>query len=109
MVAKNIISFCCILVTLFLNQKVFSQVQPSFLSDYDKDWVDSVFMSMTQDQKIGQLLMPRGNYSGKPHDVPLLMEWIEKYKIGGLVFLQVVQHVRLRWLIYYSQNQTYHY
>ncbi len=86
MVAKNIISFCCILVTLFLNQKVFSQVQPSFLSDYDKDWVDSVFMSMTQDQKIGQLLMPRGNYSGKPHDVPLLMEWIEKYKIGGLVF-----------------------
>ena len=30
--------------------------------------------------------MPRGNYSGKAHDVETLKMWVKKYKIGGLVF-----------------------
>lgn len=41
---------------------------------------------MTTDQKIGQLLMPRGNYSGKAHDTTQLLQWVTQYKIGGLVF-----------------------
>jgi beta-N-acetylhexosaminidase len=86
MKGKKISCFFWALCILFLQQKVFAQVQPSFLRDYNEKWVDSVFSSMTLDHKIGQLLMPRGNYSGKPHDIPLLQEWVEKYKIGGLVF-----------------------
>lgn len=60
--------------------------EPAFLRDYNKRWVDSVFNSMTTDEKIGQLLMPRGNYSGKAHDVEQLQQWVKEYKIGGIVF-----------------------
>ncbi len=60
--------------------------QPEFLSDHNKKWVDSVFSTLTLDEKIGQLLMPRGNYSGKPHPVDSLRKWVNEYKIGGIVF-----------------------
>ncbi|MBK9737443.1 MAG: serine hydrolase [Saprospiraceae bacterium] len=60
--------------------------KPAFLSDYNKQWVDSVFNSLTLDQKIGQLLMPRGNFSGKPHDILNLEKWVLEYKVGGIVF-----------------------
>lgn len=63
-----------------------SQLKPHFLKDYNALWVDSVFNTMTLDQKVGQLLMPRGNYSGKPHDLEKLRSWVEDYKIGGIVF-----------------------
>ena len=60
--------------------------KPAFLTDYDKIWVDSVFNSLSLDEKIGQLLMPRGNYSGKPHDIDQLEKWVKDFKIGGIVF-----------------------
>lgn len=60
--------------------------QPAFLIDHNKKWVDSVFNALTVDEKIGQLLMPRGNVSGKPHDVEKLIKWVQEYKIGGIVF-----------------------
>ncbi|HRO73736.1 MAG TPA: hypothetical protein PK611_08705, partial [Saprospiraceae bacterium] len=47
----------------------FSQQAPDFLTNYNQRWVDSVFNTLTLDQKVGQLLMPRGNYSGKAHNV----------------------------------------
>lgn len=70
-----------------ISVSVFSQTtSPAFLKDHNRRWVDSVFNSLTLDEKIGQLLLPRGNYSGKPHDVDLLKKWVRDYKIGGLVF-----------------------
>lgn len=60
--------------------------QPAFLTDHNTAWVDSVFATLTLEEKIGQLLMPRGNYSGKPHPVDSLRKWVQQYKIGGIVF-----------------------
>lgn len=60
--------------------------QPAFLVHSNKEWVDSVFNQMTLDHKIGQLLMPRGNLSHKPHNLELLKQWVKDYKIGGVVF-----------------------
>ncbi len=48
-------------------------------------WVDSVFNSLSPDAKIGQLLMPRGNYNAN-YDPELLKFWIKEYKVGGFVF-----------------------
>ncbi|MBK8624975.1 MAG: serine hydrolase [Saprospiraceae bacterium] len=62
------------------------QQKPAFLTEHNAQWVDSVFNSMTLDQKIGQLLMPRGNYSGKAHDVETLKMWVRDFHIGGIVF-----------------------
>ena len=75
--------FCIIFSTANIsgqNEKI------DFLRDYNQIWVDSVFQSLTLDQKIGQLLMPRGNYPGKVHDIKKLNDWVENYHIGGLVF-----------------------
>ncbi|HMP30626.1 MAG TPA: glycoside hydrolase family 3 N-terminal domain-containing protein, partial [Saprospiraceae bacterium] len=57
-----------------------------YLKDPYNSWADSVLNTMTLDEKIGQLLMPRGNYSGQPHDLQKLREWVKKYKIGGIAF-----------------------
>ncbi|MGB4958967.1 MAG: glycoside hydrolase family 3 N-terminal domain-containing protein [Saprospiraceae bacterium] len=71
----------------FLGNAAYGQtIKPAFLTDYNKQWVDSVFNSLTLDEKIGQLLLPRGNYSGKPHDAATLASWVRDYKIGGIVF-----------------------
>ncbi len=51
-------------------------------------WVDSVFNSLTPDQRIGQLFFAAA-YSnlGKKH-VDAVVEYINKYQIGGLIFFQ---------------------
>jgi beta-glucosidase-like glycosyl hydrolase/CubicO group peptidase (beta-lactamase class C family) len=49
-------------------------------------WVDSVFASLTPDQKIGQLMMPRANFRNDPFEREKLLNWVQEYHIGGLVF-----------------------
>lgn len=61
-------------------------ILPDFLENHNSAWVDSVFRSLTLDEKIGQLLMPRGNYSGRDHDTATLKKWVRDYKVGGIVF-----------------------
>ncbi|MBC7884577.1 MAG: serine hydrolase [Saprospiraceae bacterium] len=73
-----------IFLVIFIYHSATGQ-KPSFLNDYNKIWVDSVFNSLTLDEKIGQLLMPRGNFSGRPHDMVVLEKWVKEYKIGGIV------------------------
>jgi len=48
-------------------------------------WVDSVFSSLSLDQKIGQVLMPRAN-SNPTYDTTRLNSIVRDYHIGGLVF-----------------------
>jgi beta-glucosidase-like glycosyl hydrolase/CubicO group peptidase (beta-lactamase class C family) len=79
------ILMCFVFLTLGVKLRAQTQ-KPAFLTDYNNRWVDSVFQTLTLEEKIGQLLMPRGNYSGKPHDVDTLKKWVKDYKIGGLVF-----------------------
>lgn len=59
-------------------------------------WADSVLHTLTLEEKIGQLLMPRGNMSGKPHDVEKLKMWVRDYKIGGIVFFAAPPSVQAR-------------
>ncbi|WP_341227182.1 glycoside hydrolase family 3 N-terminal domain-containing protein [uncultured Arcticibacterium sp.] len=75
-----------LLLCLFLSVTFSSSAQerPDFLTNYNGVWVDSVFNSLTIDQKIGQLLMPRGNFSGQGYEPEKLKEWVTKYQIGGL-------------------------
>ena len=64
----------------------FAQKSPDFLSNYNKRWVDSVFATLTLEEKIGQLIMPRGNTSGQGYNPEKLRKWVQDYKLGGLVF-----------------------
>lgn len=54
----------------------------------ESKWVDSVFNSLTPDERIGQLFMIAA-YSNKDNKhVREIRELIEKYNIGGLIFMQ---------------------
>ena len=74
----------------------FAQKEPDFLTNYNKRWVDSVFTTLTLDEKIGQLLMPRGNTSGRPHDVEKLKNWVKDNRIGGIVMFAAPPTVQAR-------------
>ncbi|RYU97441.1 glycoside hydrolase family 3 N-terminal domain-containing protein [Emticicia agri] len=76
-----------LLAFLLINTlSTFAQKTPDFLTNYNQRWVDSVFSTLTLEEKIGQLLMPRGNTSGQGYNFDKLKKWVQDYKLGGLVF-----------------------
>ena len=48
-------------------------------------WADSVYLSLTPEQRIGQLIIARANYANRPYDT-LLDKYIKKYNLGGVCF-----------------------
>ena len=68
-------------------QVVTKSVQPAFLSS-DATWADSVFKSLTPEERIAQLFMVAA-YSNKGSDhVQSVKTLVSKYKIGGLIFFK---------------------
>lgn len=55
-------------------------------SDEDR-WVDSVYNSLTVEQRVGQLINVRANLPNKPYFAEI-QELIEKYNIGGVTFFR---------------------
>jgi beta-glucosidase-like glycosyl hydrolase len=64
-----------------------SQEKPPFL-DNQTDWVDSVFSTLDLDAKIGQLFMVAAYSNRDEAHKQEILELVEKYKIGGLIFFQ---------------------
>jgi beta-N-acetylhexosaminidase len=75
------------LVFLFVFLPIISQAQyKSKLSA--KDWTDSVFNSLTEDQKIAQLMVIRAHSNLGPDHVASVVNDIQKYNVGALCFFQ---------------------
>lgn len=73
--------------------------------DVQKHWVDSIMSRMTVDQKIGQLLMPYAYAGGRRGDnTEELMEWIEKYHIGGIMIGGGKPHTYVNWINRYQEK-----
>lgn len=51
-----------------------------------KHWVDSVFNSLSMDQRIGQLFMITANVKNTNQNVQLLLRYVNEAKIGGVLF-----------------------
>jgi beta-N-acetylhexosaminidase len=79
---RSITLICILLFSIAIN----AQKTPEFLTNYNKEWVEKTLKSMTIDEKIGQIFMPRGNYSGKGYDPQKLLKWVKDYHLGGMVF-----------------------
>ncbi len=82
------------LVVLLVISFLFIHVSQSFGQLYEnsekpemKHWVDSVYQSLSVEEKIGQLIFVRANHSGKPY-IEEVDELISKYNIGGVVFFR---------------------
>jgi beta-N-acetylhexosaminidase len=69
------------------HQETGQRLDPPFL-DSGKHWVDSVYESLSRDERIAQLFIVRA-YSnlGKEHSAAIL-KLIERYNIGGICFFQ---------------------
>ncbi|PKP33884.1 MAG: hypothetical protein CVU00_09215 [Bacteroidetes bacterium HGW-Bacteroidetes-17] len=53
----------------------------------EKHWVDSVYQSLSLEQKIGQLIIVRANEAGKAYDENI-EKYIKDYNIGGVTFFK---------------------
>jgi len=60
---------------------------PAFL-DSSSAWVDSVFNSLSLDEKIGQMIMVAAYSNRGPDHQEEITELIDKYQVGGVVFFQ---------------------
>ncbi len=89
---RIILSIGCLLLASILS----AQKAPEFLSVHNARWVDSTLATMSLDQKIGQLFMPRGNTSGRGYDPQKLLNWVKEYHLGGIVFFAGQPSVQAR-------------
>lgn len=69
-----------------------SQNVPDPLLSFDKEkqtqWVDSIYQSMTLEEKVGQLFMVAAYSNRDSLHVKEIDSLIEKYHLGGLIFFQ---------------------
>ena len=63
-------------------------MEPLPFKDADSIWVDSVFQSMTPEQRIAQLFMVAAYSNRDQAHVDEITTLVEKYHIGGLIFFQ---------------------
>ena len=51
-------------------------------------WVDSVYRSLTRDERIGQLFMVAAYSGGKNYNEDQITQLLQAHQIGGLIFMQ---------------------
>lgn len=75
---------------MLLLQIATAQIQPNIYRDANKAkmnaWVDSVYSSMTMDERIGQLFMVVANNHNTDANKRLIDRYIDQQKIGGILF-----------------------
>lgn len=67
-------------IILFFCSAIFAQTD-------EERWVDSVYNSLTVEQRVGQLINVRANLPNKPY-FDEVQELIQKYNIGGVTFFR---------------------
>lgn len=82
----NLFLILC-LTSLFV---VVGQTTPELYRKINKaamnHWVDSVFDSMSYDERVGQLFMPIANPTIDAANLKLLMRYVNEMKVGGVLF-----------------------
>ncbi len=79
-----------IILSLQFQLSVFSQTTPTvdnLFPNANLRWVDSVFNTLSVNEKIGQLMMPRGNYSYE-YDTARFYKIVRDYHVGGFVLFR---------------------
>ncbi len=77
-----------LLVIILLQGSIYAQKQaPAFLQE-ETPWADSVFKTLSPDERIAQLLHVAAYSNRDKAHIEDLANLIKKYKIGGLIFFQ---------------------
>ena len=90
--------FLFFLAFLLVQTSFAQQTTPPFLQNPNQRWVDSVFNSLTADERIAQLIMVAAHgYPNNPSRVIIdttftnprvVAKYIRDYKVGGVIFFQ---------------------
>ncbi len=75
---------------------------PAFLNA-GKEWVDSVFNTLSPDERIAQLLMIPAYSNRIATHQQQIEEMITKYKVGGIIFMQGGPHRQIKLLNRYQE------
>ena len=107
LITKCALGLCLLsLVACKSNEEVITKpvaTLPPYLTAYDTTWVDSLYHSMSFDEKLGQLFMPFVySNKGQAH-IDEQIELIEKYNIGGFIWMQGTPRKQIQ---YYNQLQA---
>lgn len=86
-ISKIVFVFCLFIISAFVIKKDNPKTTPAFLQ-YELKWVDSVFNSLTPDERLAQLFMVAAYSNKDMKHVTEIRELIQKYNIGGLIFMQ---------------------
>ncbi|NOR27863.1 MAG: serine hydrolase [Lutibacter sp.] len=75
---------------LFLTTSYGQQIDPLLTSDVEnqEEWVENIMSQLTLDEKIGQLFMIQAYSNKDEKHTTYIKSMIEKYHIGGLIFMQ---------------------
>ncbi|HYC84635.1 MAG TPA: glycoside hydrolase family 3 N-terminal domain-containing protein [Chryseosolibacter sp.] len=80
--------FCLSVFFVIVLSASAQNVQPPFLTYRNNHWVDSVFNSLTTDERIAQLIVAAAFSNRGPEHADEIRKLITEQKIGGLIFLQ---------------------
>ncbi len=87
-------------------QSDFVSSQPiSSIYESDTAWADSIMSGMNQDQRIAQLFMIAAYSNKTPTEEKQILNLIEKYEIGGLIFFQGTPKEQARLTNLYQSNR----
>ncbi|HRG00401.1 MAG TPA: glycoside hydrolase family 3 N-terminal domain-containing protein [Bacteroidia bacterium] len=87
---KALFAFSILAFMAFVTKKQIpssNPITPPFLNA-QSHWVDSVFNSLNPDQRLAQLFMVAAYSNKDMKHVAEIRELVEKYNIGGLIFMQ---------------------
>ncbi len=70
----------------------FNSSEGNLMEIRQKGWVDSVFISLTPDQRLGQLFMVAAYSNKDEFSYKKIDQLVRDYNIGGLMFLQGAPH-----------------
>jgi len=83
----SLLAFVLILLTAFISVKRVGE-DPPFLKNDGNKWVDSIFRTLTPDQRIAQLFMVAAYSNSDKAHVNEIKKLITNQRIGGLIFFQ---------------------
>ena len=88
------------LILVFFVFKTYSQQPDPLISDdiiLQKKWVDSIFSSITLEEKIGQLFIPMVFSNRDSSHLRKTIELIKKNNIGGIIFSKGLPKSQIEW------------
>lgn len=86
-ISRIVCCICLFIISAFVVKKDNPKKTPEFLQ-YESRWVDSVYDALSADERIAQLFMVAAYSNKDMKHVAEIRELIQKYNIGGLIFMQ---------------------